>query len=237
MKTVIGLVHSGDSIGFEGDGYFYQALGVTNVPDASLDDATIQSVISSSTYLSTTPSQNVIAMNQAFPGTRLAGAYPNLVGLAPLYIDPLIPIGYGAPPFDSLRKYLFTCSIGSNDGGVGAYSPSGYTQYAAAVAAACVARKTAGYALIAMCTLLPRNDGAMTQANWTGYNSTITGAGWAAANGIDYIIDLNSQAQMGVWANAGDTTYYSDGIHPTVYGAGLLAPIYLAGINAMIALL
>ena len=97
--------------------------------------------------------------------------------------------------------------------------------------------KTAGYAVAGMCTLTPRNDGVMTEPNRTTYNSTLTGAGWAAANGIDYIIDLASQATMGNPATCSNTTYYQDGVHPTEVGYALLAPIYLSGINALVALL
>jgi hypothetical protein len=73
--------------------------------------------------------------------------------------------------------------------------------------------------------------------NRLAFNSLITVAGWAAANGIDAIIDLAAQTIMGNPANCSNMTFYVDGVHPTVAGATLLAPIYLAGIDALIGLL
>jgi hypothetical protein len=233
--SIIGLVASGDSICAQSFGYFYQALGITRFTVTD-DDAISIPITASLTFYSAAASVPIITRNMAIPGTRLnTNGFPDLVPLAPLYIDPVIPAFYTSPPFDSSRKYIFTTAIGSNDGALGGYSTA--AQYAGAVAQCCVARKQAGYALAAMSTLLPRNDGVMTEPNRTAFNSTITGAGWAAANGIDYIIDLASQTIMGNPANCSNTAYYSDGVHPTALGASLPAPIFLAAVNAMIAML
>lgn len=231
MTTIVSLVHSGDSIGADTGSYFYQGLDTPSVGDSG-----VVLMQASSTYYSEAASVPLIARNMAIAGTRLGGTSPNLNALAPVYIDPIIPIGYSVPPFDSARQYIFTCAIGSNDGALGGFATP--ELYAGAVAACCQARKSAGYTLAGMCTLLPRGDGVMTEPNRTAYNSTLTGAGWAAENDIDYIIDLASQAIMGNPANCTNLTYYqSDTIHPTVAGWALLAPIYLAGVNALIALL
>ena len=234
--TISSVVNSGDSISANPSSFFYQALNLTAVPNGSINIDEWVLIQAGSTFYSTAANAPLIARNMAIPSTRLnTNGYPDLVPLAPLYIDPIIPVGYSDPPFDAQRKYIFVTDIGSNDGAIDGYATPAL--YAAAVATCCQARKTSGYDLAAMCTLLPRNDGVMTEPNRTAYNSTLTGAGWAAANQIDCIIDLAGQAIMGNYANCSDSTYYVDGVHPTTAGYALLAPIWLAGINALVALL
>ncbi len=172
-------------------------------------------------------------------GAKLGPGDPTyVVDLAPVYVDPVIPIGYAVPPFDRTRRYIFTTAIGSNDGALGGLAD--YTTYAAAVATCCVARKTAGYNLVGICTLLPRSSG-MIEANRLGYNALVMDSSWRSGHGIDFAIDLASQAIMGDPANTTNATYYDQnpvaGIHPTAAGHALLAPIYLAGVNAAIAML
>jgi hypothetical protein len=86
--------------------------------------------------------------------------------LAPLWIDPIVsykPVkgfGQGSSKIPS-RVHVIDCAIGSN--AVGTYGDP--TDYAAAVASACVAPKTAGFNYAVMTTLLPRANGVMTEAN------------------------------------------------------------------------
>lgn len=174
----------------------------------------------------------------AISGTRLnTNGFPDLVPLAPVYINP-VP---SSSPFKGL-KMIFTNGIGANDLFVGSFGDGHADQYAASVAALNVSVKTALLAagaskvVTGICMGLPQNT-ALVQANWTQFNSTMNAAGWAAANGVDYIIQLGTGSVMGLWATAADTTKYSDGLHPTFLGHSLLAPDYLAGVNALIALL
>jgi hypothetical protein len=227
MTALVGLCHSGDSIAGIQNSYFYQAFGF-----ASTGDAGVVLMQSSAIYYY---GKDLIARNMAITGTRLGGASPNLNALAPGSIDTIIPTSRLYPPLDRVRKYIFTTAIGSNDGALGGFATPAL--YAAAVAACCQARKAAGYDLVGMCTLLPRNDGVMTEPNRTTYDSTLTGVGWAAANQIDFICDLASDSIMGDPANCSNTMWYVDGVHPTTAGYARLAPIYLASILAAVATL
>jgi hypothetical protein len=229
-----GLIVTGDSITGCNNDYPYQALG-----NPETGDCGVPLTQSMQTYYSrSAASVPLMWRNMGISGTRLnTNGFPDLVPLAPVYINP-VP---GTSPFKGL-KMIFTTGIGANDLFIGSYGNTHADQYAAAVAALCVSVKNAWTALGAtcvagMCTGLPSSSSGLVQSNWTQFNTTLTGAGWAVANGIDYIIDIASQAIMGNWNTPGSgTTYYSDGLHPTVLGHSLLAPIFLAGVNTLIGL-
>ena len=230
----IGLVTSGDSITGCSLDYPFQALG-----NPTTGDCGVPSTQYGQTYYSRLASSvPLMWRNMAISGSRLnTNGFPDLVPLAPGFINP-IP---GTSPFKGL-KMIFHTAIGSNDACIGGFSTT--TDYAVAVAALCVSVKTAWLALgasevlLSMSTILPRGDGTMTQANWISFNTTITGAGWAAANGIAVIIDLNGQSQMGVWTAPNNPLLYNSGdlVHPTTFGQSLLAPIFLSGVDALIAM-
>jgi hypothetical protein len=189
---------------------------------------------------------NITAQNMACSGARLnSGGANDLVTVIAPIVD-LIPsnksvVGFGGSTPVRSRKYLLSCSIGTNDGGIDSSATPAI--YAGLVAAFCAARKAAGYDLAMMTTLLPRGDGVMTEPNRLAYNSTLTGAGWAAANGIDYIVDFASDSIMGNPANlpvnnGGITTYFnSDNIHPTTVGQARLVPILAPVMNQILATL
>jgi lysophospholipase L1-like esterase len=167
---------------------------------------------------------SILMLNMAITGTHLnTGGFPDLVPLAPGYIDPVVAHKAEIPSGVATRRYLFVNAMGSNDSALGGASTP--ADYATQNAAASVARKTAGFDLCAMTTLLPRNDGPMTEPNRTAYNSLLTDASWRASNNIDYVVDLASEATMGNPATCANTTYYIDGIHPTSTGHALLASI------------
>ena len=237
MSNLICWVASGDSITGPANSWPYQYLNVSSIGDASFPD-----LQAACTYYGT----NIIMRDMAIDGSHLGtigGVYPDLVQLAPVYIDPIVTTksvasqGGGTAP--RKRKYFFTCSIGSNDEATGGFATPAL--YAAAVASCCVARKNVGYDLCAMSTLLPRGDNTMTEPNRLAYNSTLTGANWTTTNGIDYIIDFARQTFMGNPANlpvnGGGTTYFqSDNIHPTTFGQSLLVPIFAAVMTSVLAL-
>jgi hypothetical protein len=229
-------VASGDSLTgcvSVGISWVYQYLGVTSLCDCS----------SVTTELVNYTSGNITAQNLAVSGTRLS----DVISIASTYFDPVpankVTSSFGGPAPVRARKYLFSCSIGSNDGAIGSFGSGNAPQYAAAVAAMCAARKTAGFDLAMMTTLLPRGDGVMTEPNRLAYNSTLTGVGWAASNGIDYIVDFASDSIMGNPANlpvnnGGVTTYFnSDNIHPTTVGHARLVPILTPVMNTILATL
>ena len=235
MSSLINWVATGDSLTATIICWPYQYLNVTSVGDGGLPD-----IQAACTYYGT----NIIMRDMAITGTRLnTNGYPDLVPLTPIYIDPVISnksvtIGSGTTQPRN-RKYFLTCSIGSNDGGISSYATPAL--YAAAVASWAAARKTAGWDAVAMSTLLPRGDGLMTEPNRAAYNNTLTGAGWAATHGIDYIIDFASDSIMGASSNlpvnGGSSLYYSsDSIHPTSAGQARLVPIFSAVMASVLAL-
>jgi hypothetical protein len=230
----IGLITTGDSRqGCDNDPFF---LALQN---PSTGDCGVVPTQAGQTYYSRALSSvPVLWRNMGISGTRLnTNGYPDLV---PLCASPYIKLIPATAPFKGL-KLIFVNGIGINDLCVGSYGNGHADQYAAACAAVNVSVKSAWQALgatvlTALETVPPSSTNGLVEANWTQFNSTITGAGWAASNGVDYIIDINSQSQMGAWSAPNDTTLYSDGLHYTTLGSSLFTPIIIAGLNAMIAM-
>jgi hypothetical protein len=232
MTHLVGLVHSGDSIaGNNANAYFFQAWGWTG-----RGDQTAPATQAIATYYAT----NLIARNMGIGGTRLnSNGFPDLVPMAPGWIDTIIPTSYAVPPFGRTRRYIFTTAIGHNDTCVGSYGPGNPGPYAADVATCCVARKSAGFNLAGICTILPATGvSGQAETDRLAYNALIISSSWRVAHGIDFAIDLASETTMGNPANCTNATYYLQdgvpGVHPTTTGHGLLAPIYKAAIDAAI---
>ena len=180
--------------------------------------------------------------NMAISGSGLSnianglGIRASVMQVAPAYVDPVVASSKSAGA--TVRKYLYICFIGSNDHGclcgdlgiTGAGDPVAYSN---AVATSIAARKTAGFDLTAICTLLPRDDATMTEVQRAAYNSILTPT-WAASKGIDYVIDFASDSIMGVFANTSNATWYQaiDRTHPTDAGQARLAVIAKAVTDA-----
>lgn len=175
---------------------------------------------------------NYAIKNMAISGTRLnTNGFPDLVPLAPGYIDPVYAVksgkGFGGSSPVQTRRFIFLDAIGSNDGAIGGYAT--VADYVAADAACCAARKTAGADAVIRTTLLPRNDGLMTEPNRLAFNALVP-----TITTYDAIADLASQVTMGNPLTCSNTTYYVDGIHPTSLGYSLIAPIGLAAVKALV---
>lgn len=206
---------------------------------ASLGDAGSPLSEAPYSYLSTVAaSWPILMQNFAVTGTRLAGAN-GVTSLCPTYVDPIpankiVAGSKTGPDIAPQRYYVFSCSIGSNDGAKDSYATPAL--YAAAVAAQCQLRKTAGFDRAIMSTLLPRGDGNMPEPDRLAYNATITAPTWQVANGIDGIFDFASDPIMGNPANLTNLTYYqADEVHPTQYGQSLLVPYVTSTMNTLIA--
>jgi lysophospholipase L1-like esterase len=212
MTHKLVLVFGGDSISGGVGSWAFQSIGVTSVGDDGQP-----AVQAASGYQKADAS--ILMLNMAIGGAQLA----NLSSIGPTYIDPVVVHKADTPAGLIPRKYLFVNAMGSNDSAIDGFAT--VADYAAANAAAAVARKTAGFDICAMTTLLPRNDGPLTESHRNEYNALITNSSWRATNGIDYAVDLASEATMGNPATCANTTYYIDGIHPTSTGQALLAPI------------
>ena len=92
------------------------------------------------------------------------------------------------------------------------------------------ARQATGWKVL-VATILPQ-----TTAN---FNSTFRSPvnTWIRANsmGANAIIDVAADSAIGCDACAADTTYYSDGEHPTAAGQAIMAPYWKAAINTALA--
>jgi hypothetical protein len=217
MTKQLIVVFGGDSLSSNDNSWTYQSIGVAgNGQDGSQ--------VMQSTQCYRKSDGSILVMNMAVAGTRLnsTNGFPDLVPLAPSYIDPIVAhkVIVGS---SSIRKYAFVNSMGTNDGATGGLGS--VSAYAAANASATVDRKTAGFDFTVMGTLLPSNGGVLSEPNRTAYNSLLTDSGWRASHGIDYVVDLASETTMGNPATCSNTTYYVDGTHPTTAGYALLAPI------------
>jgi hypothetical protein len=259
-KTLVWL-STGDSIASTGGLDFarvwpYQYLGLT--PTYPSDDVFGGGAVEHQSFR-TYKSGNVIFKNMSITGSGYTNStYMSFYELLKNgYIDSIVAnkairiIGSPAP---SERIYLLTCELGSNEGAkfMGDPDPpnnptwpvtSTVPDYIAAVVQTMAARKTAGWDLIGLQTLLPRSDTSfLNETDRATYNSTITATGWAAANGIDFIIDVASDSIMGNPANlpannGGDTTWYLDNAHPTTAGQARLVPYGAVHLDPIIAAL
>jgi hypothetical protein len=228
----VGIITMGDSRQGCSNDPFFLALQNPTTGDCGV----VPTQAGQSYYSRALSSVPVLWRNMGISGTRLnTNGYPDLV---PLCASPYIQQIPASAPFKGL-KLIFVNGIGINDLCVGSYGNGHADQYAAACAAVNVSVKSAWQALgaevlTALETVPPSSTNSLVEANWTQFNSTITGVGWAASNGVDYIIDINSQAQMGAWTAPNDPTLYVDGLHYTTLGSSLFTPIIISGLNTMI---
>jgi hypothetical protein len=215
--TLLVWVNTGDSIAASAGRWPYQYLGLASKSDSTIIDTMVQATYQKS---------GLLFCNMAVSSTRLgvfgAGSTSDVVNIVTPYVDPIVTRKSitGLTP----RKYLFTCAIGSNDGCIAI--EASVSDYASKVATMAQARRTAGYDLIGLCTILPRTDsgGPMIDSNRVAYNALLTNSSWRLSNGIDYVIDLAAETTMGNISNTTNATYYnSDNIHPTDTGSALLA--------------
>ena len=93
--------------------------------------------------------------------------------------------------------------------------------------------KGLGYKVV-VATLLPfTNSTNYTSGRETerlAYNSAVIGN----AAGADLVLDLASNATMGVTTAPADTTLYVDKLHPTTLGYSILAPLYQAALQTVL---
>lgn len=245
MSRLICLLHEGDSIAASNIGYFYQYLNVAAADSAApatpgeTEAQANPAVIQSYSFIS----GEIIARNLAIGGSRLQTNSFDLAQRAPTWVDPVIPSnasggGSGGSAPVPRRYYILTVAIGSNDQCIGGFGT--VAEWIAAYVAYLAARKAAAAAkgwnlYTGMTTVLPRNDVLQQETNRAIFNGTITAPGWAAAHGVDVIIDLASEPTMGLLATCSDASKYFDGIHPAQAGHALLKPIYAAAVDGLIA--
>lgn len=86
----------------------------------------------------------------------------------------------------------------------------------------CDARRAAGWKVV-VCTLTPDTQDAGGNTFRNAVNALIYA--WSPGAHADAIADFAADPTMGPDAAANDTTLYSDGIHPTLYGHSILANV------------
>ena len=243
VNTIVVFVASGDSLTGCSQDAFFSWIGKTSTAQCQNPQDQAASLYVSDTVANVS-GVRVIGVNIGISGARLnSGAQTDFANLAPVWIDPIVVYktvsGFGKVSSTiPNRIYVIDCAIGSNDEAIDGYATPAL--YAAAVASACVARKTAGFNYALMTTLLPRADGTMTESNRLAYNALLTSSPWRAANGIDGVIDFAGQTIMGNPVNlpannGGDMSYYNaDNIHYTQFGSTLLAPIMQSSLKVLL---
>lgn len=213
------MVVNGDSITGCGAKWPFQYIGIANRGDCSqTNGASYADLIQYPTYVAGDIRLKVIA-------TGGAHLVPQMNGAAATFADPVPSVksikgssSSGSVPRS--RKWLYVIAAGSNDTCINGYGT--VAEYASTVGAHIQARKSAGFDLAAICSVLPRNDADGNETNRAAYNALVGNSSWRASYGINYLIDMAAEPTMGLFATCSDTTYYSDGVHPTDVGVGLL---------------
>lgn len=202
-------VHTGDSLSAGTTTWPWRYLGATSKGDAG-------NILFQAAY--TYIVGNILFRNMALSSTGLYGdkTSNDVTLIAPTYVDP-IPVVKSISGITA-RKYLFTTAIGTNDQGIGHDATA--TAYAGSVATMAQSRRTAGFDLIGLCTLLPSQS--MVEANRLEYNGCLTSSSWRTSHGIDYVIDLAAETTVGNPANVSNATWYVDGLHYTDASCTLL---------------
>ena len=123
----------------------------------------------------------------------------------------------------SLTEKLLFLFDGANDMGLGA------STLVADLKAYCLARKAASPGLkIVIATLLPQ-----TTSGFNTFRDAVNPLIKADNSWYDAIADFAADPTMGCDACAGNTTYFSDGEHPTAAGQAILGPIARAAIQTI----
>jgi hypothetical protein len=158
-------------------------------------------------------------------GTSLAVGGSGIAGMVTRAATLSLPAAPG-------RDCILSVLIGRAD--LVGYS-GGTSAWLAALAAYCDARRTEGWTVV-VCTLLPSTlSGFNTERAIANTEIRLWDTGGSTVAGIhaDAICDFAADVTMGPDAAASDTTYYSDGTHPTAAGQVALELVYRATINAL----
>lgn len=160
---------------------------------------------------------------------RVAGTFVSIAAISGSTLASMTARGSlvdaAIPPNRGSRKYILSVLIGAND--IASYFGNS-AAYITALASYCDARRAAGF-LVAVCTILPS-----TQSNFNVTRNLVNTAirTWVGTH-CDAVIDFAADATMGGDSAASNTTYYSDGIHPTDAGHVILETVARTVLNAL----
>lgn len=172
---------------------------------------------------STTPSYAHLFHANASPRcygavyAQSGGTLTNLISNAAV-VDGVLPASLGS------NDYILSVLIGTND----LTASSDVPAFLADLAAYCDARRAAGWK-VALGTLLPADRSNFNTRRNTA-NTTIRT--WAGVH-ADVIIDFAANTTIGEDGDELNTTYYSDGVHPTLAGQEIMESIYRTAINGL----
>jgi hypothetical protein len=157
----------------------------------------------------------------AYPGSTLYGGTYNVM-------DRVADENAATPPRAAGGNTVWTCAIGRND-----LLTADLDAWLATYAGLCASQKQ-HFKKVGVGTILPSiASGFNAKRNYV--NAVI--ATWPGLGVCDFTVDFAADPLMGIDGDGvstgpWNTTYYSDGTHPTVAGTARLAPIYAAAINA-----
>lgn len=127
------------------------------------------------------------------------------------------------------RKNVVAILLGTNDIQASDDAPTIYARLTSLVSAA----KAVSSSKVVLGTLLPATGipmgGAAFETVRLALNTLIRGN----AAGADGIVDIGAHPVMGQFSNAGNTAYFTDGIHPTDLGQSLIAPLWSTAISKL----
>ena len=172
--------------------------------------------------------QRPVIVNRAIAGSTLNG-YLSIRASQPdnasanSSVDSMLPNNVGG------RRAVLTVLIGAND----IASAGSSTQYITDLRAYCLARKKAGWKVL-ICTILPRTSPSPFNTERNLVNADIV-ANFVSGGYADAVADFAANTTMGADSSSTNTTYYSDGVHPTDAGHVILETIFRPVLNGLLA--
>jgi lysophospholipase L1-like esterase len=122
------------------------------------------------------------------------------------------------------KTKVWSLLIGANDLGTGTYATG--TDYYNALSVVGLFMKSMGFRVCQGTVLANASSTVNTKRNVCNPLIRADSTSW------DAVANYDSTA-LGVDGNAGNTTYFQDGIHPTSYGHTLMAPVFKAALDSI----
>jgi hypothetical protein len=213
------IVATGDSTTYSSNpsSWFYQAQSAPAAPNVIY-----YSVAGPRIALKTYPASNRLAMNIAYSGWKLTELELQATGLSGYFSrDSLINGVYNDSGGRPTIHNILSVRIGTN------HDETVAATYAALLRTYYLAAQAAGW-LVIDC---PRWSRTGQDAFMQGVNAITSN--WGASDGVAAVVPGTNPLLYGTGASL-NTTYFSDGIHPTALGYSIAASEYLTVQNNLI---